>query len=664
MLPELGHFALVLALCLAITQSVIPMIGAARAHVRWMSLAKSCAYGQLFFIGFAFFVLAYSFVVNDFSIAYVTANSNRYLPGMYRFAAVWGAHEGSLLLWVFILSVWMAAVSFLSRSLPLETVARVLAVLGIISIGFLLFMLLTSDPFTRLLPSVPFNGRSLNPLLQDPGLVGHPPMLYMGYVGFSVAFAFAIAALIEGRLDSAWARWSRPWTIIAWCFLTLGVTLGSWWSYRELGWGGWWAWDPVENASFMPWLAGTALMHSLAVTEKRNVFKAWTVLLAIMAFSLSLIGTFLVRSGVLISVHAFAIDPARGTYILRFLLIVIGGSLVLYAWRARAIKTSGQFQFWSRETMLLLNNVILIVAMLTVLMGTMYPLFIDALHLGKLSVGPPYFNLVFLPLMVPLFFLMAVAPLFRWRETNVFDVIKRVRLVFVFTIVLTAALLWLFAGSIKPLVFVGLSLSIWIVAVTIQSLFRHDCDGRLKLKRLSRSQLGMILAHLGVAVCLAGIVLTTAYSQERDVRMKPGDSVVVGGYQFHFWGTRELTGPNYTGVEVGIVVKHLGKSVALLKPQMRTYNVQQTSRPKAAIQIGVFQDLYVVLGEPIGDQGDWSMRIYLKRFVRWIWYGGIVMLLGGLLAISDRRYRLKLKEKRQDRKVASKGDQTCLPEEG
>src|SRR5215475_7502100 len=536
MIPEIGQFALIVALLLAITQATFPLIGASRGNRTWIALAAPAGQAQFIFVALAFCCLGYSFISNDFSVLNVATNSNSQLPLHYRLAATWGSHEGSLLLWTFMLSLWTVAVSLFSRHLPEEMIARVLSVMGIISVGFLLFLLLTSNPFARLLPPVQ-EGRDLNPLLQDPAMVAHPPMLYMGYVGFSVAFAFAIAALIGGRLDATWARWSRPWTTVAWMFLTCGIALGSFWAYYELGWGGWWFWDPVENASFMPWLVGTALIHSLAVTEKRGGFKSWTVLLAIAAFSLSLLGTFLVRSGVLTSVHAFANDPKRGTFILGFLTLVIGGSLALYAWRAKQVGLGSKFEVLSRESLLLTNNVLLIVAAGSVLLGTLYPLFIDALNLGKLSVGPPYFNSVFVPLMAPAMFLIGVGPIARWKQAKIPELAVRLKWAFALSLIM-AALLPLVIGGWKWRASLGLLIAIWIVATALQNIFGRIKGGSgasnffARLLAPSRAYYGMQLAHVGVAVFIAGITVVTSYQTERDVKMNIGDTVSVGGYQF------------------------------------------------------------------------------------------------------------------------------------
>ncbi len=646
MIPELGHFALVLALCMALIQGVVPLVGAAKGIPGWIALARPVAWGQFLFVALAFAALTYSFVVNDFSVAYAANNSNSALPVQYRISAVWGGHEGSLLLWVLILGGWGAAVSGLSGNLPRDMVARVLAVMGLVGVGFLLFLLLTSNPFERL-AMPPADGRDLNPLLQDPGLVIHPPMLYMGYVGFSVAFAFAIAALLSGRLDAAWARWSRPWTTVAWVFLTAGITLGSWWAYYELGWGGWWFWDPVENASFMPWLVGTALIHSLAVTDKRSVFKNWTVLLAIFAFSLSLLGTFLVRSGVLTSVHAFATDPARGVFILGFLALVIGSSLTLYAWRAPKVKSTGSFQVYSRETLLLVNNVILVVTAATVLLGTIYPLIMDALGLGKLSVGPPYFNAVFVPLMLPLVLAMGVGPMVRWKQDDPLKTLRELRLAVVISVVLGLILAYLAGGELAPMVALSLALAVWAVAASVQDLIAHAGNKRSLLnglRTLPRHHYGMTLGHVGVAVFIVGVTLSSAYSTERDLRLAPGDTTEMGGYTFLFKGVGQTQGPNYAADRGQVEVLRNGRLITTLTPEKRTYRVQRMPMTEAAIDPGVFRDLYVALGERL-DGGAWAVRVYHKPFQRWIWFGGVFMVIGGLLAASDRRYRLARRQK-------------------
>ncbi len=635
MTPELGHLALILALLVAIVQSTLPLVGAHRGHAGWIGLARPAAQTQFVLVTLAFCCLTYAFVVNDFSVSYVATNSNSKLPTPYRVAAVWGGHEGSLLLWMLMLSGWSMAVSLFSRQLPDAMVARVLAVLGMISIGFLLFMLLTSNPFDRLLPAAA-DGRDLNPLLQDPGLVVHPPMLYMGYVGFSVAFAFAIAALLSGRLDAAWARWSRPWTNVAWVFMTLGIALGSYWAYYELGWGGWWFWDPVENASFMPWLAGTALIHSLAVTEKRGSFKNWTVLLAIAAFSLSLLGTFLVRSGVLTSVHAFAVDPERGLFILGFLVVVIGSSLTLFAWRASKVHAGGSFALFSRETLLLVNNVLLVVACGSVMLGTLYPLLIDALGLGKLSVGPPYFNSVFVPIMVPLLFLMAVGPLARWKHADARDMAQRLRMAAVIAVVVGAGAP-LLIGAWSPWVAMGLLLAVWIIAT---SLFQ--IRERMKSGWPPRSYWGMHIAHIGIAVSVIGITLVEGYEVERDVRMAMGDTVEIGGYTVKLNRVREVPGPNYLAQRGDVELLKDGKVIRSMHPEKRNYFSSQMPMTETAIDSGLTRDLYVSLGEPLDPQGSaWSVRVYYKPFVNWIWGGTVLMALGGAIAAADRRYRLK-----------------------
>lgn len=643
MIPELGHLAMILALCLAVVQATLPLIGAWRGDRKWMGLAQPAAWGQFAFLGFSFACLTYAFMVDDFSVAYVAHNSNSALPWYYKFSAVWGAHEGSLLLWAFILAGWTFAVAIFSRQLPEDMLARVLGVMGLISIGFLLFLIVTSNPFERLLPQVPMDGRDLNPLLQDFGLIVHPPMLYMGYVGFSVAFAFAIAALLGGRLDAAWARWSRPWTLVAWAFLGLGIALGSWWAYYELGWGGWWFWDPVENASFMPWLVGTALIHSLAVTEKRGVFKSWTVLLAIAAFSLSLLGTFLVRSGVLTSVHAFATDPERGVFILVFLLMVVGGSLTLFALRAPVVKSQVGFGLWSRETLLLVNNLLLVVATAMILLGTLYPLLLDALSGAKLSVGPPYFNAMFVPLMAALMLTLGVGIMVRWKDTPVKWLLGMLTPVLITSVVLGGLGSLLFGDFNWAVLAVSL-LAAWVVIASVRDLLdktRHK--GLLKGARsLAPSYWGMHLAHLGLAVCAIGVVLTSHQSSERDLRLAPGESLSLGGYEFVFEGAVHHEGPNFTSDKATIRVFDGDKQIATLHPEKRLYTVQQMPMTEAGIDAGFTRDLYVALGEPLGD-GAWAVRVHIKPFVRWIWLGALMMGLGGALAASDRRYRVKVK---------------------
>ncbi len=639
MTPELGHLALILALLVALVQGILPILGAHRGDAAWIGLARPAAQTQFVLVAFAFACLTLAFLNNDFSVLYVAQHSNSKLPEIYRAAAVWGGHEGSLLLWLLMLNGWTLAVSLLSRQLPQAMVARVIGVLGLVATGFLLFILLTSNPFERLLPAAA-DGSDLNPLLQDPGLVFHPPMLYMGYVGFSVAFAFAISALLSGRLDAAWARWSRPWTTVAWIFLTLGIALGSWWAYYELGWGGWWFWDPVENASFMPWLVGTALIHSLAVTEKRGSFKNWTVLLAIGAFSLSLLGTFLVRSGVLTSVHAFATDPRRGIFILAFLVIVIGGSLALFAWRAPKVGVGGSFALLSRETLLLVNNVLLVVAAGSVLLGTLYPLFIDALGLGKLSVGPPYFNSVFVPIMVPLLFLIAVGPLARWKQLDARDMMQRLRVAGVIALVSAAGLPFLL-GRWTPLVAMGILLALWIAASTLLQIRE-----RLKSGMPPSSFWGMHLAHVGIAVFVVGVTLVKGYEIEKDVRMAFGDTVQIGDYSLRLVTVGAVPGPNYVAQRGEVELSKDGKVLRTLNPEKRAYFSSEMPMTETAIDSNLGRDIYVSLGERLagGNGTEWSVRVYYKPFVVWIWGGCVLMALGGALAAADRRYRLKRRQ--------------------
>ncbi len=653
MIPEYGHFALILALSLTLLQSFVPLWGALKSDRYLMALSRSLTAGQFLFTAIAFVVLSYLFLHDDFTVVIVAAHSNSHLPWIYKLSAVWGNHEGSLLLWSLILSAWSLAVAVFSRQLPLDMLARVLSVMGMISVGFLLFLLLTSNPFARHLPVFPAEGSDLNPLLQDPGLIIHPPMLYIGYVGFSVAFAFAIAALSSGRLDAAWARWSRPWTNIAWAFLTLGIALGSWWAYYELGWGGWWFWDPVENASFMPWLVGTALIHSLAVTEKRGVFKSWTVLLAIFAFSLSLLGTFLVRSGVLTSVHSFAADPERGLFILVFLALVVGASLTLYALRAPTVASKSHYDWLSREMLLLINNVVLLAAMLTVLFGTLFPLFMDALGYGKYSVGPPYFNAVFVPLMAILMVFMGVGPRAHWKKTRA-AYLKLRLLVAAAASVLVGVLFPLFYGENYN---IGAALAVcfacWLILSVLADLkekLRNAQTLSTGLARLSRSYYGMAIAHVGFAVTVLGVCLTSQYSLERDLKMSPGDQLELAGYQFHFQGIRPAVGPNYQGDEGIITVIEQGKTIATLRPQKRRYNAQRGQvMTEASIDGGFLRDLYVALGEPLAN-GAWAVRVHYKPFVRWMWLGALFMGFGGALAALDKRYRLPV---RKSKTVAS-----------
>jgi cytochrome c-type biogenesis protein CcmF len=644
MVPELGHFALVLALVITIAQASVPLLGSFLGNRRWMEMARPLARGQLTFVAIAFVALLHAFLTDDFSVEYVAGHSNTLMPLLYKVSAIWGGHEGSLLLWALMAAGWGAAVAAFSKNLPLAMVARVISVLGMVAIGFLLFMLLTSNPFDRLFPA-PLEGRDLNPLLQDFGLAIHPPMLYMGYVGFSVAFAFAIAALIGGKLDSAWARWSRPWTTAAWVFLTIGIALGSWWAYYELGWGGWWFWDPVENASFMPWLVGTALIHSLAVTEKRAAFKSWTVLLAISAFSLSLLGTFLVRSGVLTSVHAFATDPARGTFILVFLCIVIGGSLALYAWRAPTIAGGGRFDVVSRESFLLVNNLLFATLTVLVLFGTLAPLIYEAAGWGKISVGFPWFNKMFVSLSPFLIVAMGIGPLTRWKHDEPMRLVRSLWIALALGIaVFIVALQPIFEDGGLAMAF-GLSMSAWLVGTHLIALAE-----RLKNKGGFRglaadfgarnlSYYGMWTAHVGIAVFIVGVTMVSIHGSETDVRMSPGDVHEDSGYRFQFNGVQAVPGPNYMAQQGEFIVYKDERQIAVLHPEKRSYFSGGMPMTEAAINAGFLRDLYVSLGEPVGTDGDWALRVYYKPYVRWIWLGAIFMALGGLLAMADRRYR-------------------------
>ncbi len=642
MIPELGHFALIIALCLSLLQTFFAIYGAQTNRYSWMALSRPAATGQFVFVLFAFVLLVVAFLQNDFSVLYVAQNSNSALPWGYRIAAVWGAHEGSLLLWIFLLAIWTLSVAALSRNLPLRFASRVIGVLGFVSTGFLLFTLGTSNPFLRLIPAA-VDGRDLNPLLQDPALVIHPPILYAGYVGLSVAFAFAIAAMLEGRLDQAWARWTRPWTIMAWVFLTVGIALGSWWAYYELGWGGWWFWDPVENASFMPWLAGAALIHSLAVTETRGLFKSWTLLLAICAFSLSLLGTFLVRSGVLVSVHAFAVDPARGVFILAFLTIVIGGALTLYAWRAPKLKSEAGFSLLSRETFLLLNNMLLVVAAGLILLGTLYPLFIDALDLGKISVGPPYFNMVFMVPMLPLAILVGVGMHSAWRRADGAKLWQRLRWPAVLAIVLgVMTSLFLYAGS-NAITTIGVVTALWVMISSLIIPITHKRRTG-HFSSLSRGLTGMFIAHFGVGLFILGVTVTSTFGTEEDLGMSPGETVTVEGYEFTFRGLRDVQGPNFEAVEAEIEVRRDSHQVAILTPQKRVYRVQKNSMTEAGIDAGWTRDLFVALGEPLGDN-RWSLRIQYKPLIRFIWLGALFMAFGGLVAATDKRYRSRARAK-------------------
>jgi cytochrome c-type biogenesis protein CcmF len=644
---ELGHFVLWLAVGVSLVLSVVPLAGAQRGRADWMALAKPASFTLLGLVIISYACLLASFARNDFSVLNVASHSNSALPLMYRLAATWGSHEGSLLLWLLMQAGWTAAVAAFSRHLPAPVVARTLSVMGMLTIGFLLFVLFTSNPFERLFP-VPFDGRDLNPQLQDPGMIFHPPMLYMGYVGFSVAFAFAVSALIGGNLDAQWARWMRPWTTVAWAFLTFGIALGSWWAYYELGWGGWWFWDAVENASFMPWLVGTALIHSLAVTEKRGSFKSWTVLLAILCYSLSLLGTFLVRSGVITSVHSFAADPTRGLFILIMLGVTVGSALALYAWRAPSVGLGARFEMLSRETMLLANNVLLVVAMAAVMLGTLYPLILDALGLGKISVGPPYFDAVFVPIMAVLVFFMGIGPLARWKNEELPSLARRLRWAAGVTVVSAALTAWI-GGSLHPGSVVGLLMAYWIVASVATDLWERvrpaggvRANVLHRLGQLPRAMYGMMFAHLGVAVFVFGVTMVSTYDIETDVAMKPGDSTTVRGYTFTYMGAQQVRGPNFEGVRGHLAVSRNGEPYTDMYPEKRIYRVQRTPMTEAAIASRVRGDLYVQMGEVI--QGDkWLVRIWVKPFVAWVWFGCLMMGLGGLLAVTDKRYRAKVR---------------------
>jgi len=641
MIPELGHFALILALILSLVQAVVPLVGARRNSMALMAVGRPAAQGQFFFILFSYVCLTWAFITSDFSVQLAASNSHAETPVMYKITGVWGNHEGSLLLWAMSLSLWTVAVTVFSRHLPDAFLARVLGVLGMVSAGFISFTLVTSNPFERLLPGVA-EGRDLNPLLQDPGMIIHPPLLYMGYVGFSVAFAFAIAALMSGRLDAAWARWSRPWTTVAWVFLTAGIAVGSGWAYYELGWGGWWFWDPVENASFMPWLLGTALIHSLAVTEKRGAFRSWTVLLAIGAFSLSLLGTFLVRSGVLTSVHAFATDPKRGLYILALLVIVIGCSLFLYAMRAPRLAGGGSFGFVSRETALLGNNVLLTVASASVLLGTLYPLFLDALNLGKISVGPPYFEAVFVPLMTPVVVLMMFGPFLRWKDDDLAAAVRKVAPAFIASVLIGFGTAWA-VDHVTWRTVLGLALSAWVVLASIQLLVvrlkeRAGASAGSRLRSITASWWGMWLAHFGVGIFIIGVTLVGSLDQNIDVKMKEGQRAELAGYTFLFRGALDADGPNYDAARGIIELSRDGRALGTLTPEKRVYRAQGMPMTEASLDIGVFRDVYVTLGEQLPD-GAWIVSLYYKPFISWIWMGCLLMGLGGVFAASDRRYR-------------------------
>ena len=648
MIPEIGHFALIIALLMALVQAVVPLAGAATRRPLWMAYGRPMAVGQFVFIGIAYACLTASYMLDDFSVANVANNSNSMLPWYYKFSAVWGNHEGSVLLWSLMLAGWGLMASLCSRNLPRDMVARVIGVLGVIGSGFLLFVLITSNPFSRLLPNVPQDGADLNPLLQDFGLVVHPPMLYMGYVGFSVVFAFAIAALLGGRLDAAWTRWARPWTNIAWAFLTVGIALGSWWAYYELGWGGWWFWDPVENASLLPWLAGTALIHSLAVTEKRGSFKSWTVLLAIATFSLSLMGTFLVRSGVLTSVHAFANDPARGFFILMLLAITVTLSLLLFALRAPKVSHKVGFNWLSRDSLLLINNIVLVIMTVTILLGTLYPLILDALGLGKISVGPPYFNTLFVPLAIVMSLFMGLGPIARWKQMPGRELYSRVWLSGVAALVLGALIPVFYGPEWNAQVMLGMMLALWIVLPLLRDIVVKARSAKTfgrGLKKFSLAHWGMVLGHLGIAVTMVGVAVVSNGNIERSVRMAPGDSAEMAGYTFTMQELTERRGPNYLADTAVIRVERENGSSFMMRPEKRLYLATGTPLTQVALRAGFTRDLYVAMGEDLGD-GSWAIRLQYKPLVRWLWLGGLLMAAGGLLAVADKRYRRAPKRRR------------------
>ena len=646
MIAELGNYGLALALALSIFLAILPLVGAEKGNAKLMSLGRPLTWAMFLALSLSFGSLFYLFAVNDFSVQYVVNNSNSTLPLQYRLSAVWGSHEGSLLLWIWLLALWAVGVATFTRKMPEEAVARVLSVMGLISIGFMVFIIFSSNPFNRTFPDFPADGRELNPMLQDVGLIFHPPLLYMGYVGFSVAFAFAIASLMTGKLDTAWARWSRPWTMAAWVFLTLGIVLGSWWAYYELGWGGWWFWDPVENASLMPWLAGTALIHSLAVTEKRSTFKAWTVLLAILAFSLCLLGTFLVRSGILVSVHAFASDPTRGLYILVYLVFVIGGSLLLYAFQGAKIKSLDNYQRYSRESLLLLNNVMLMAFLSVVFLGTILPLIHKQIGLGSVSIGAPFFNQMFLILMVPFAFILGIGPLVKWRRDQISAIRTPVMISLVMMIALGFGLPYLVGDRITATSVMGVMMSAIIVILSLYEMHTratHRHSFLMGIFKLSRSHWGMVLAHLGVAMTVFGIAMSHNFSIEKDVRMREGDSVQILDYNFTFKGLKITDGANYQGGTADIEITRNGKPEATLHAEKRFYNVSKMGMTEAAIDWGFTRDLYAALGEQL-DDGSWGLRLYYKPFIRWIWFGGVFMALGGLLCMLDKRYRIRVRE--------------------
>ncbi|MGO2011782.1 MAG: heme lyase CcmF/NrfE family subunit [Pseudoalteromonas sp.] len=652
MIPEIGYFSLTLAMVLSVLLCIFPLWGAHTGNLRLMRAAPSLAIGQFGFVVIAFAALIYASLTDDFTVSYVAYHSSSTLPWYYKITSTWGGHEGAILLWLVMQAGWTALVAARSKSLPWVLRARVLGVLGFLGVGFMLYTLLLSSPFERLLPYFPVEGRDLNPLLQDPGMIIHPPLLYMGYVGLSVSFAFAIAALLTGKLDNTWAKWSRPWTMTAWGFLTLGITIGSWWAYSELGWGGWWFWDPVENASLMPWLVATALLHSLTVTEKRGVFKSWTVLLAIAAFSLSLLGTFIVRSGIIVSVHAFATDPDRGLFILAFLGIVVGGALTLYALRVSQVRSEGRYKFMSREVALWLNNIFLIVATLIVLLGTLLPMVHKEMGLGSISIGEPFFNKMFAILIVPFVILMGIGPLLRWKQNKLISLRNKLMFAASMSVIVTATWLYSSYDVVAPLTMLATTLAVWILFATGADLYsKVSVQTSLKegFKRLTLSYWAMVLGHVGLAFVIAGVTLTSAYSVERDVAMDPGDVVQLNQYEYRFEGVNTIRGPNYSGHAGEVSVLKNDKLVTVLHAEKRRYDIGMQFMTEAAIDAGFTRDLYLALGEQL-SHGAWSLRIYHKPYVRWMWIGGILISLAGFLVLGDKRYRTKLKT-RQERDV-------------
>jgi len=642
MIPELGNFSLIVGLAFAICLSVIPLVGVSGNNLTLVRYARPLTFGMFLFTLISYLFLTSSFVSDDFSVLYVAQHSNSHLPIQYKFAAVFGGHEGSLLLWVLMLTSWAGALAVSSRNLDEAFVARVLAVLGMIIVGFMLFTLLTSNPFERLLPNFPAEGRDLNPLLQDIGLIVHPPMLYLGWSGFSVAFAFAIAALLTGRMDAAWARWTRPWTIAAWSFLSIGITLGSWWAYYELGWGGWWFWDPVENASFMPWIVGTALIHALSVTEQRGAFRNWTILLAISAFSLSLLGTFLVRSGVINSVHSFASDPGRGMFILMLLGTAVIGSLTLFAFKASQLKSTSKFELYSKETFILAGNIALVVATATVLLGTLFPLLLDALNMGKISVGPPYFNAVFNPIVALMAMMMGVAPIIRWKKNKAGTFRQELGLVALASIVFGIAFPFIYGGEFIAWVAVGMGLAFWLITATIKNAKTTvtNAEGKIDLCRPNQSYWGMVVSHFGIAVAIIGATMVSFYETQLDIRMDVGSKVELSGYAFEFGGIKDVAGPNYTAKQGQFKVFLEGKQIALLQPERRIYRVQTMGMTEAGIDSTLTRDLFVALGDPL-DNDAWAVRVYVKPFINLLWIAGALVAFGGFICIGDRRYRVK-----------------------